>query len=433
MIKMDKTGMTEKKTLEDHRKKCNIYELAQKGVLDEIQKQLGRVTNLAFVTVDYQGKTVTESFGCTEFCKCRRTYSCYSRNCCLSNAFGSATAAISNQPYSYRCPSGLVNFALPIVIDKQYMGAMIGGQVRCNDAEDLDDFGKRFQDRTDWKKDSEMYRKYNQIPIMPFRQIQDIAELAFLYVRQFCEKESAFLAEKEWERKTVRLSAEVTQLREKEKQMDDLLMVQKKEPMNVEFMLNILNAVSSLAFIEDAHQTGEMVECLTKMTEYQMKPNEVPVALMEELDHVECYLKIQKLRFEDKMSYEIVRGKGLENQVILPKTLLPFVENAVSHGILARRGKGKIRLFCYMEQGDCMITVEDEGAGVIAQQLNPVYESYAGCQEDSRVEKDIRITRQRLMKQYGPQYDIKLAANGESGTRIILRIPQMTERIRYYV
>ncbi|MCI5597207.1 MAG: hypothetical protein MR380_10960, partial [Lachnospiraceae bacterium] len=88
---------------------------------------------------------------------------------------------------------------------------------------------------------------------------------------------------------------------------------------------------------------------------------------------------------------------------------------------------------CYLDQGDCLITVEDEGSGFTIQQLNRVYEPFQGHYENSRVSSDIYAIRQRLMRKYGPQYDIKLAASGNTGTRVLLRIPQSVERIRYHV
>ena len=424
---------TDEKMFSHRVNEISIYDLVRKGILDEIQEKLHKVTGMAFVTVDYRGEPVNKMSGFTEFCSCRRKYSCYEKSCCLSDAFGGATAAISNEPYVYKCPSGLVDIAIPIIIDHQYMGAMLGGQVRCEETEGLDDFGKRFSDGLDWKKDKEMCEKFEKVPIMPLSRVKEIAELAFLYVRQMCEKESALLEKKGYERKRVHLMAESKRVKEKEKRMEEMVLAQKKDQMNPHFMLNILNVVSSLACIEDAEQTGRMVELFIRMIKYQMKPDDVLVSLAEELDNVECYLEIQKLRFEDKMNYEIIKGEDLEEQMILPKTLLPFVENAVSHGILARRGKGNIRLLCYVEQGDCMITVEDEGSGFTVQQLNKVYEPFQGHYENSRVGSDIYMTRQRLMKKYGPQYDIKLSPNGDEGTRILVRIPQSAERVRYYV
>ena len=411
----------------------SIYDLAEKGILDEIQDNLSQVTDMAFVTVDYRGEAVTKPTGFTEFCASRRKYSCYGKNCCLSDAFGGATAAISNQPYIYKCPSGLVDIAIPIVIDQQYMGALLGGQVRCEDDKGLDDFREKLNDGADWKKDMEMCEMYDKVPIMSLERIKSIANLAFLSIQQMCEKETALLEKKGYERKKVHLMAENKRIKEKEKRIEELIASQKNVKMNPHFMLNILNAISGLAYIEDADQTGEMVKLLVQMTKYQMKPDDVPVSLREELEYVECYLKIQKLRFEDKMNYEIIKGEDLEEQMILPKTLLPFVENAVSHGILARRGKGNIKLFCYMDHGDCVITVEDEGSGFSVQQLNRVYEPFQGHYENSRVSSDIYMTRQRLIKKYGPQYDIKLASSGEKGTRILVRIPQSVERVRYYV
>ena len=215
--------------------------------------------------------------------------------------------------------------------------------------------------------------------------------------------------------------------------MEELAAARKRDKMNPHFLMNILNVAAGLAYMEDASQTGEIVGLLVQMIRYQMKPDDEPVSLWEELEHVEHYLKIQKLRFEDKMSYEIIQTEGVGEQMTLPNTLLPFVENAVSQGILSRKGHGSIRIICYMDCGDCVIMIEDEGSGFSVKELQKVYEPFRGHYEHSRVSSDIYMVRQRLIGQYGPQYDIRKTENGEQGTRIFMRIPQSVERAQYYV
>lgn len=159
---------TDEKMFSHRMNEISIYDLVKKGILDEIQEKLHKVTGMAFVTVDYRGEPVNKMSGFTEFCACRRKYSCYEKSCCLSDAFGGAAAAINNEPYVYKCPSGLVDIAIPIIIDQQYMGALLGGQVRCKETEILDDFGKRFRDGLDWKKTKRCVRSLKRFRLCLF-------------------------------------------------------------------------------------------------------------------------------------------------------------------------------------------------------------------------------------------------------------------------
>lgn len=49
----------------------------------------------------------------------------------LQRAFAAAKSAIKNCPYIFTCPNGLVHMAIPIVVNNQYIGAIIGGPIRC--------------------------------------------------------------------------------------------------------------------------------------------------------------------------------------------------------------------------------------------------------------------------------------------------------------
>lgn len=424
---------SETKEYEHRLNETNIYDLAKKGVLNELQEKLYKVTDMAFLTVDYRGEPVTEISGCTPFCTCRRKYSCYQKSCCLSDAYGGATAAITNEPYIYKCPVGLVNIAIPIVIDKQYIGALIGGQVRCEDATDLDDYGKRLQDGIDWRQDKELVKKYEQLPALSIEKIQNIADLAFLYVSQMCEKENTILDKKKIERKRVHLQAECKKLKEKMETTEEVAMIQKKGNVNLQFVLNILNAVSGLAYIEDAAQTGEMITLLTKMIKYYMRRDDRVVTLEEELESVACYLKIQKLRFEEKMTYEIIADEEIKEQMLPPGILLPFVESAVSRGVVTNADGGNIKIICYLENGQCVISVEDEGDNISTQKLKKIYEPFRSMNETSAINTGIYTARQRLVKNYGPQYDIKTIVGREYGRRVLVQIPSSLERIRSYV
>lgn len=431
---MGERVMTSEIKSSEHRiNEMNIYDLAKKGVLTEIQEKLYQVTDMAFVTVDYRGEPVTEISGCTEFCTCRRKYSCYKKSCCLSNAYGGATAAINSQPYIYICPAGLIEMAIPIIIDQQYMGALIGGQIRCEESWNLEDYGKRVNDGMDWRQDKELLEKYTELPIMSVEKIQSIADLAFLYISQMCEKENTIIEKKKIERKKVHLQAECKRMKERESAVEEMALTQKKGEMNPQFILNILNAISGLAYVEDASQTGEMIGLLTQMMRYHMRRDERAVTLEEELDSIRCYLQIQKLRFEDKMTYEIIADDEAKEQMLPPGILLPFVENAVSRGIITKAEGGNIKILCYMEEGECIITVEDEGDNISSQKLKKIYEPFRGGYENSWASADIYTARQRLMRNYGPKYDVKMIVGRESGTRVLLHIPSSMERIRNYV
>lgn len=169
-------------------KQLNIYDLAQNGALDELQEKLSLVSGMAFLTVDFRGEPVTKPAGFTNFCLSRRKEAGKEKICHLSNGLAGAAAAIGKEPYYFLCPCGMLHMAISIVVKEQYLGTLIGGQVKCEDMEGIDDFRVRFPDETGEKMNSDQKRNYEEIPVMSWNKIKQVAELAVLYIDQLCDK-----------------------------------------------------------------------------------------------------------------------------------------------------------------------------------------------------------------------------------------------------
>lgn len=169
-------------------KQLNIYDLAQNGALDELQEKLSLVSGMAFLTVDFRGEPVTKPAGFTDFCLSRRKEAGKEKICRLSNGLAGAAAAIGREPYYFLCPCGMLHMAISIVVKEQYLGTLIGGQVRCEDAAAIDDFRVRFPDEMAEKMDSDQRKNYEEIPVISWNKIKQVAELAVLYIDQLCDK-----------------------------------------------------------------------------------------------------------------------------------------------------------------------------------------------------------------------------------------------------
>ncbi|MFW5981267.1 MAG: sensor histidine kinase [bacterium] len=101
---------------------------------------------------------------------------------------------------------------------------------------------------------------------------------------------------------------------------------------NPHFYLNSLNIVYNLAAYGDFKLIQKMVFSLSKYFRYTIKTNKELVPLLDEIKHVENYLEIQKIRFDDLFVYEINILERYKQYHIPPLTIQPFVENSVLHG-----------------------------------------------------------------------------------------------------
>ena len=86
-----------------------------------------------------------------------------------------------------------------------------------------------------------------------------------------------------------------------------------------------------------------------------------PVSFSRELSHIKTYLKLEKLRFEEKIN--VVFDIKTESFDIPPLTVQPLVENAIKHGICPKENGGTITLKTEENDGIITITVSDDGVG----------------------------------------------------------------------
>ena len=153
--------------------------------------------------------------------------------------------------------------------------------------------------------------------------------------------------------------------------------------------------------------------------------------LYEEERHMRSYLKIQQVRYQDILNYEIDIPENLKD-VILPKiTLQPLIENALYHGIKNRRRPGMITVKAFKEENDVVITVEDNGIGMSEERLNQIYARFEHPKNSAiRPLKDsfgLYNVNERIKLKFGDSYGLTITSVYGEGTCIRVKIPFNTQ------
>jgi LytS/YehU family sensor histidine kinase len=202
--------------------------------------------------------------------------------------------------------------------------------------------------------------------------------------------------------------AETTRLSRLETQFAEARLLALKAQLQPHFLFNALNTVSVL-MREDADAADDVLVRLSgllRKTLDSSAKHEVP--LREELELVEAYLEIERVRFSNRFAYRIdVAGEALDVPVP-PLILQPLVENAVRHGIARRIAAGRIEIAAARRNGRLQLTVRDDGPGLAA---------------DARDGIGLSNTRARLQQQYGTRHTFSLASHRDGGTIVSLEIP----------
>jgi sensor histidine kinase YesM len=141
---------------------------------------------------------------------------------------------------------------------------------------------------------------------------------------------------------------------------------------NPHFLYNALNSIADLS-VTDGRKARQMTIALADLFRYSINySNNNYSTIREELEMAEVYLQIEKIRFEDKLSYR-VESDPLLAPFLVPRFLLqPLVENAVKHGLKAT-GRQTMILLEVQGNEDCIqMTIADNGPSFPAE-LNPGY------------------------------------------------------------
>lgn len=219
-----------------------------------------------------------------------------------------------------------------------------------------------------------------------------------IYLALLCGAHAAYFYRRSRERdlRSVELTARLAEARLQALQMQ----------IQPHFLFNSLNALAAL-IAKNPEAADEMLTNLgdfLRMTFESSGAAEVP--LRRELEYVERYLAIERVRFGERLSFSIEVEPGTPAALVPTLLLQPLVENAVRHGIEPRAEGGRIVVRAARDGGSLRLIVSDDGVGM---KLTP------------RVGIGLANTRERLRELYGAAGTLSLKS--ETGTEVEIRLP----------
>lgn len=180
---------------------------------------------------------------------------------------------------------------------------------------------------------------------------------------------------------------------------------------NPHFLFNVLNTMTSL-IRTNPEKAREVTIDLSNYLRYNLDNNVKSVELIKELNQVDTYIKIEKVRFGDKLNIIYDVDESLYNFQIPSLIIQPLVENSIKHGILKKRDNGCVKIIIKKIGKDIEVIIEDDGIGIEQTIIDNL---------DKQIKENIGLknVHQRLKLLYGEGLNIKKL---EQGTRIKFKI-----------
>jgi len=222
------------------------------------------------------------------------------------------------------------------------------------------------------------------------------------------------------------MTSEINQLMEhnvqaeKEKRSNEMKALQAQ--INPHFLYNTLDSIIWMSQAGKKDDVIKMTSSLSKLLRRSISNPDEMVTLAEEIDQVKNYLVIQKMRYRDKLEYEIDINPDLKDKMVIKLLLQPLVENAIYHGIKNKEGKGLISIREFIEYGNLCITVQDDGVGMTPDELEHIYDEHKSSSTGTGV--GVYNVDKRIKLHYGEEYGVFYRSWQGIGTVATIILPE---------
>lgn len=226
------------------------------------------------------------------------------------------------------------------------------------------------------------------------------------------------------EKAVYQIQLEKEQLKTRQQEMEFKVLASQINP---HFLYNTLETIRMKALTAGNREVATAIKLLSKTMRYVLSnTGTVAASLDRELDYIETYLAIQKLRFPQRFSYDLAVSPDIlpENVQILPLLLQPVVENSIRHGLEALESGGVIHIAVSGNDSDALlISISDNGCGMEEERLKEVLRQINTRSEDRTASIGLSNIQRRIQLYYGLEYGLSISSSPHEGTLVTIRLP----------
>lgn len=203
----------------------------------------------------------------------------------------------------------------------------------------------------------------------------------------------------------------------------------------------LYNTLDSVIWMAESHQYRNVVttvSALARLLRLSVSRGDELIAIRDEIEHIDSYLTIQKLRYRDTLDYEIEVDETILD-LRIPKVILqPLVENAIYHGIKTKEGGGCVRVIGGLDGETVVLSVHDDGVGMSEERMSRLLvpagpggevepqrapRSAGGHWGRSRRRVGVFNVHERIRLYFGEGYGLFYHTANGSGTAVDVRLP----------
>jgi two-component system sensor histidine kinase YesM len=213
------------------------------------------------------------------------------------------------------------------------------------------------------------------------------------------------------------------QLTNQQQQMEFKMLTSQINP---HFLYNTLETIRMRSLKAGNLDVANAVKLLGKSMRYVLENTTTSfITLARELDYIDTYLSIQKLRFHDSINYSLKTSPqmDLNEYQIMPLLLQPIVENGVLHGLREMEQGGKIIIHIIKKGDKLYIDIFDNGSGMTPEEIDAMNKSIYKHHRESSKRIGLYNIYQRIQLYYGKSFGFQIKSKKHWGTLVTMVLP----------
>ncbi|WP_409341815.1 sensor histidine kinase [Paenibacillus sp. MBLB4367] len=196
---------------------------------------------------------------------------------------------------------------------------------------------------------------------------------------------------------------------------------------NPHFLYNALDSINWMARIHKLDDISRTAVSLGELLRFSIRKGNHFITIGEDMQQIHNYLVIQKMRYRDKFEVIVNIDPEIERYYTLKLLLQPLVENAITHGLETKRGKGTLRISGRMAEERVRFEIIDDGAGMPPEVLHGMKLGRYASTSERTTGIGLENLHRRLQLYYGKDFVFDIDSVTGHGTSVVLEIPALTQ------
>jgi two-component system, sensor histidine kinase YesM len=188
-------------------------------------------------------------------------------------------------------------------------------------------------------------------------------------------------------------------------------------------LFNSLESIRLKSLINEERQTSKIISILGKLMRKKLEIYSRDVFLKNEIEMIQCYLEIEKYRYDERLTFELIITPESENVMIPALIIQPLVENAVHHGLASLDGKCHVRVLTQIFNDELHVQVIDNGEGMSEEKYEKIIRELNELDEQEGNGIGLHNVHMRLKLTYGEKYGLNIKSRLHYGTQVSFSLP----------